>query len=106
MTLVVVCACFSPPTHFGGAGLSCRDVAVRLAERGHSIEVLCADTRLPGVTDEHGGHEAVVHRDLQLYLRDGEPWSPPVRQRFTIERHNQSTLLRMLGDHHPDLVSV
>ena len=106
MTRVLVLTSLYPPHHLGGAELSCRDVAVRLAERGHDLAVLCADTRLPGVADATDVHEAAVHRRLQIYLRDGELWSPSVRARLGIERDNQAALTAALDAHRPEVVSV
>lgn len=103
MTKVLTLTSLYPPHHLGGAELSCHDVMIRLGERGHDVDVLCADTRLPGVVDaeEHG-----VHRRLRIYLDDGEPRTPPVRQRFAIERHNQAVLAEALDRHRPDVISV
>lgn len=103
MTRVLTLTSLYPPHHLGGAELSCRDVMIRLAERGHEVEVLCADTRLPGVVDME---ESGVRRRLHVYLKHGEPWSPTLRQRLVSERHNQAVLAEALARHRPEVVSV
>src|SRR5467141_1336156 len=74
-----------PPHHFGGYELSCFDVMTRLAKRGHHVEILCSDERVGGVEDPNSADEARVHRTLKLYFRDGNLWSPPLRQRLAME---------------------
>jgi glycogen synthase len=95
-----------PPHHLGGYELSCFDVMNRLAGRGHEVRVLCGDERMPGAAapDEH--HERLVHRELELYLREGALYRPPLKERLAIERHNHYALERHLGEHQPDVVSV
>jgi glycogen(starch) synthase len=95
-----------PPHHYGGYELSCFDVMTRLAERGHEVRVLCSDERVPGAAAPDPSHEPFVHRDLQLYLREGVLYRPPMRERLAIERHNHFALERHLGEHQPDVVSV
>lgn len=97
-----------PPHHRGGYEVNCADVMIRMASRGHAVEVLCSDDRLPGVADDVGTHAGSipVHRSLHLYWKDEEPWSPPVRECLRIERSNQATLNRLLDRFEPDVVSV
>jgi glycogen synthase len=95
-----------PPHHYGGYELSCFDVMTRLAERGHEVRILCSDERVPGAAAPDPSHEPLVHRDLQLYLREGVLYQPPMRERLAIERHNHFALERHLGEHQPDVVSV
>lgn len=106
MTRVLVLTSLYPPHHLGGAELSCHDVATRLRERGHDVAVLCAQTRLPGVVDDAGDDESSIERRLQLYLRDGEPYSPSLWRRLGIERHNQAVLAEVLDRFRPEVVSV
>ena len=106
MTRVLVLTSLYPPHHLGGLELSCHDVVTRLGERGHDVAVLCADSRLPGVADPTGPEEERVHRRLGIYLRDGELWSPSIRQRVAVERQNQAALAHMLAEHRPEVVSV
>ncbi|HEX3669163.1 MAG TPA: glycosyltransferase [Acidimicrobiia bacterium] len=95
-----------PPHHYGGYELSCFDVMTRLAERGHQVRVLCGDERVPGAAEPDVRHEGLVHRELQLYLREGALYRPGMRERLAIERHNHLALERHLGEHQPDVVSV
>ena len=97
-----------PPHHRGGYEINCADVMTRMAARGHQVEVLCSDERLPGVSDDSSasGASIPVHRALRLYWRDDAPWKPPVRERLRIERANQASLTRVLDSLEPDIVSV
>ena len=52
MTRILTVTNWYPPHHRGGYELNCADVMTRLAARGHEVEVLCSDERLPGATDE------------------------------------------------------
>ncbi|HEY2428770.1 MAG TPA: glycosyltransferase [Acidimicrobiales bacterium] len=103
MTRVLTLTSLYPPHHLGGAELSCHDVMSRLIARGHDVAVLCGSTRLPGVVD---AADRGVFRELETYLRDGDPWSPPLRRRLAIERHNQEVLAEHLQRHRPEVVSV
>ncbi|MGH9137819.1 MAG: glycosyltransferase family 4 protein [Acidimicrobiales bacterium] len=95
-----------PPHHFGGYELSCFDVMTRLEERGHHVEVLCSEQRLPGVEDPDTEHEDRVHRRLQLYWQGHDLWAPPLRQRLAIERANQEALADALASCRPDVVTI
>jgi glycosyltransferase involved in cell wall biosynthesis len=95
-----------PPHHYGGYETGCYDVMARLEARGHHVEVLCSDERLPGVRDAGGPHEAHVHRTLRLYHRGGDLWAPPRRRRLAVERHNQAALTAALDAAQPDVVAV
>ena len=97
-----------PPHHRGGYEINCADVMTRMASRGHQVEILCSDERLPGVSDDSSGSgvSIPVHRSLRLYWRDDVPWKPPVRERLRIERANQASLARVLDRLEPDVVSV
>lgn len=93
-----------PPHHRGGYEANCADVMTRLAARGHTVEVLCSDQRLPGVPD--GPERLRVRRDLKMYWRHEAPWQPGIRGQLAIERHNQDALRRALDEVAPDVVSV
>ncbi|MTV24593.1 glycosyltransferase family 4 protein [Nitriliruptoraceae bacterium ZYF776] len=95
-----------PPHHFGGYELSCGDVMTRLAERGHHVEVLTSAHRHDEVADGDPAPVAAVHRDLQLYFRDGDLWAPGAAGRVTVERHNQRALRAALDAARPDVVAV
>lgn len=97
-----------PPHHRGGYEINCADVMNRMALRGHAVEVLCSDERLPGAQDDADGAAAPVpvHRSLRLYWKDEVPWKPRLRERLRIERANQTNLIRVLNRFDPDVVSV
>ncbi len=94
-----------PPHSRGGYEAVCRDVMHGLHDRGHEIEVLCSDELLPEIRDE-AAHPFAVHRDLQMYWRDGAPWTPSLRQQVAMERGNQQRLRARLESMRPDVVSV
>jgi glycosyltransferase involved in cell wall biosynthesis len=94
-----------PPHSRGGYEAVCRDVMHGLAARGHEIEVLCSDELLTETRDE-AKHPFPVHRDLQMYWRDGKPWAPSRRRQVAIERANQQRLRSLLESMRPDVVSV
>lgn len=106
MTRVLCLTSWYPPHHFGGYELSCHDVMTRLAERGHHVEVLTSDHRHDGIDDGSPTPVAAVHRDLQLYFRDGALWSPSLRRRLAVERANQRALAAALDSCRPDVVAV
>lgn len=106
MTRVLCVTSWYPPHHFGGYELSCHDVMTRLAERGHHVEVLTSDHRHDATPDGSPEPVAAVHRDLQLYFRDGALWAPSMAQRLRTERHNQRALTAALDACRPDVVSV
>jgi len=106
MTRVLCVTSWFPPHHFGGYELSCHDVMRRLAERGHHVEVLTSDHRHPDTADTDPAPIQGVHRDLQLYFRDGALWSPSLVGRLRVERHNQRVLRAALRSCRPDVVSV
>ncbi len=106
MTRILTLTNWYPPHHYGGYELSCFDVMTRLAARGHDVRVLCSDDRHASSVLPNPDHEQVVHRELRVYAKDGEPWRPPVRTRLEIERHNRSTLEHHLLEHDPEVVAV
>lgn len=106
MTRVLCLTSWYPPHHFGGYELSCHDVMTRLADRGHHVEVLTSDHRHPGVSDPAEPGVAAVHRDLRLYFRAGQLWSPSPLERLRVERHNQRALRHALDSCRPDVVAV
>lgn len=97
-----------PPHHRGGYEINCADVMSRMALRGHEVEVLCSDERLPGVSDEPGGPAASmpVRRSLRMYWRNEQPWKPSLRERVQVERANQAVLSDVLDRLRPHVVSV
>lgn len=97
-----------PPHHRGGYEVNCADVMTRMVSRGHQVEVLCSDERLPGVSDDASSAtpSIPVHRSLRLYWKEDVPWKPPLPERVRIERTNQARLSRVLDSFRPDVVSV
>ena len=104
MTRILVLTNWFPPHHRGGYEINCQDVALRMAARGHQVEVLCGDEHLPGVVD--ATQPLPVRRDLRLYWRDEAPWRPPMRTRMEIERTNQAALAAVLDELQPQVVSA
>jgi glycosyltransferase involved in cell wall biosynthesis len=94
-----------PPHHFGGYEVLCDEVMTGLADRGHQVEVLCSNAVLPGA-DPVAHSRFPVHRDLQMYWKEGLPWSPTFSQQRAIERANHEALERRLDELQPDVVSV
>ena len=106
MTRILVITNMYPPHHLGGYELSCRDVMDRLRERGHEVEVLTTDMRLPSVEDPPHERAHGVHRDLKFYWDDHRLLSPPFLRKLTIERGNQRALESAIARHRPDVVSA
>ena len=95
-----------PPHHLGGYELSCRDVMDRLRARGHVVEVLTTDMRLPDVTDPPDERSRGIYRDLRFYWSDHRLVTPPFHRRIAIERANQRALADAIGRLQPDVVSA
>jgi glycosyltransferase involved in cell wall biosynthesis len=76
----------------------------QLAARGHQIEVLCSDELLPDAVS--AADPFPVHRALQMYWRNGVPWTPGFRRQVAIERHNQRVLKAAIDRFDPEVVSV
>lgn len=108
MTRVLALSLYYPPHHFGGYEVSCRDVMVRLAERGDEVTVLTSTLRAPGVEDpaDELASTVSVRRELRPYFRDEDLYAPPVPVRWAIERHNQRALARAIEAVRPEVVSV
>jgi glycosyltransferase involved in cell wall biosynthesis len=93
-----------PPQHYGGYELVCEEAVVYLRARGHEVDVLTSDLRVPGRADLED--DPRTHRALKIYWLDHELVSPPMRERLAIERHNQAALAQAVDRLHPDVVSV
>jgi len=108
MTRVLALSLYYPPHHVGGYEVSCRDVMVRLAERGHQVTVLTSTLRAPGLEDppDEAAAAVPVRRELRPYFRDDALYSPTVPRRWAIERHNQRALADVIATARPDVVSV
>lgn len=88
-----------PPLSFGGHGERCRQTAASLARRGHIVQVLTSNHRLPsqGLSGERG-----VRRRLILRGKPGEGF----RQLLGRERANNEILHEALVRFRPDCVFV
>ncbi len=108
LTRVLVLNLYYPPHHLGGYEVSCADVVRRLAARGHQMAVLTSSVRPPGAVDPPGERDGPVPiwRDIHAYVDDDGLRSPPVRERWRMERANQRALRKALQLHRPDVVSV
>ena len=108
MTRILCITANYPPHSLGGYELSCQDVMERLARRGHGVTVLTSDDRLDGVPDPPGERNGTprVRRDLRRYWRDGDVWTPPLRERLRIERHNQRVLADAMAELRPEVIAV
>jgi glycogen synthase len=104
VTRILTITNWYPPHHRGGYELNCADVMTRLAARGHDVEVLCSNERLPGATDEP--EPLHVRRVLKMYWRDEVPWKPSMPEQLRIERANQAALDAAIDDLRPDVVSA
>jgi glycosyltransferase involved in cell wall biosynthesis len=99
---VLVLGSTYPPHALGGYELSCHDVVSRWRAKGHDVEVLTTDLRVPGVADVD---EPSVRRELRWYWDDHQLLVPSWPDRIRLERHDQGVLRRAL-DEKPDVVSV
>lgn len=95
-----------PPHHVGGYEVSCHDVVVRLAERGHHLAVLTSTLRRPGVGDPVGEADAAtpVWRDLEAWFRDDDLYAPGPAARWRAERRSQRALAAALDRWQPEVV--
>jgi glycogen synthase len=108
MTRILCVTSMYPPQHDGGYEISCRDVMVRLAERGHRVTVLASTRAFPGVVTPAGEGDAnpAVQRRLTLYFRDGDLWKPPPWTRWQVERRNRRAVLDAIATSRPEVAAV
>jgi len=92
-----------PPHHLGGYELVWQGAARHLRAAGHTVRVLVADHREPGVGAAE--EESDVHRDLRWYWADHAFPRRSLRERVVLERHNAAVLERHLEELSPDVVS-
>lgn len=105
MTRTLVLTNLYPPHALGGYEWSCHDVMARLVARGHEVEVLTTTSRFAGMAGPEV-LDAPVHRELEWYWDDHELVSPPVPQRFRLERRNLARLRAHLARFRPEVISV
>lgn len=93
-----------PPHHLGGYELMWRGAMRALRARGSDVRVLTSDYRAPQ-GPELGEDDPGVHRELRWYWRDHRFPRLSPRAMLELERENQETLARHLGEWRPDVVS-
>ncbi len=91
-----------PPHYLGGYELICHMVVNELRTRGHQIQVLTSNHQVPGKCFEP---ETGVERSLQIHGFYGHPWLGITRL-YSLEKHNNLTLLKAINRFQPDLVYV
>lgn len=74
-----------------------------LRTAGDDVTVLTSDHRF---VDRPGDDPPQIDRTLRLYHRDGDLWSPGLRDRLAVERHNRRRVIDALERVQPDVVSV
>jgi glycogen(starch) synthase len=97
---------YYPPYEVGGYEQLCRDVAQRLAERGHAIHVLTSDR---GVDAHLPAEEPGVSRILRRSPDFDAPTSVAIQfffYRRRIEAENRQCLRRVVDQFKPDVISI
>jgi glycosyltransferase involved in cell wall biosynthesis len=102
MKILVLTALY-PPHHLGGYELRCRDIVQALRQRGHTVEILTSNHRLPTVPP--GGEEPGVERSLHVHGFFGHPWRN-IRELRGLEFHNHAHLRAAIARFQPDVVHV
>lgn len=92
-----------PPHYVGGYELICAWVVQALRARGHGIEVLTSDHRVPGTSEK--GDEVGVSRTLRVHGFFGHPWLG-IRSLAELELHNNQVLRDAIRRIQPDVVHV
>lgn len=98
---------YYPPFEVGGYEQLCRDVAERLAERGHAIAVLTSDR---GVSrGESATANGSIHRLLRIQPRFGTRPGPAMQfflTRRRIEAYNRLACRNLVQQYQPDVVFI
>lgn len=97
---------YYPPHEVGGYEQLCRDVAVKLEGRGHSVAILTSNH---GVTCGEETDEPGVYRLLRIQPRYNTHIGPPAQFFLTRRRgeaHNRHISRVVLGEFRPDAVFV
>jgi glycosyltransferase involved in cell wall biosynthesis len=100
---VLVLSNLYPPHAVGGYEQMCRDVVVRLRERGHRVVVLTSRFRRADAAESPDDGD--TRRELDVYW-DGDLVFPTVARSLGIERLNKQHLKAALADVRPDVVAV
>ena len=91
-----------PPPIAGGYEAMAADVCNGFLARGHEVEVLTSNRQSVPMPQSDA---PTVTRALRTYYANGECIYPTLRDAIEIERHNLSTLDRVLSTYQPDVVS-
>ena len=102
MKILVISALY-PPHYLGGYELRCRDIVEALRLRGHEVEVLTSDYRLPSVTSS--APEPTVDRSLRIHGFFGNPWLD-IRHLRDLEFHNHRQLRATIARLKPEVVHL
>ena len=97
---------YYPPFELGGYEQLCRDVAVRLADRGHTIAVLTSDH---GTTHNQRAKEPGIHRLLHIQPRPGARLGTVAQfflTRRQAEAYNRRTCRDVIQQVRPDVVFI
>lgn len=97
---------YYPPYEVGGYEQLCRDVAERLAGRGHTIAVLTSDR---GVAKGEKVAESGINRLLRIQPQYGTRLSPAAQHFLTrrkIEAYNRHTCQRVIEQFRPDVIFI
>src|SRR5687768_13678083 len=92
-----------PPHHLGGYELMWQSNVQYLRNHGHTVRVLTTDYESPRVDDDVCDED--VHRQLRWYWRDHAWPKLSLRERWRLERHNQSVLKKHMGELKPEVVA-
>lgn len=95
---------YYPPFEMGGYEQLCRDVVVRLMERGHEVVVLTSETGAGQTVDE-----ARIYRKLKMQLQKGRGMGVIARfllMRKRIEKHNRKVFQKLHSDFLPNIVFI
>src|SRR3954453_9674814 len=91
-----------PPHHLGGYEQDWAAGVAALRAAGHEVKVLVSDHREVGVIEND---PPGVERSLRWYWHDHDFPRRGLRERLSIERHNQSVLDEAVATFRPDVVS-
>lgn len=97
---------YYPPHEVGGYEQLCRDVALRLEARGHTVVVLTSNR---GVSKEKRVAELGVYRLLRIQPQYGTHLSPAVQfflTRRKTEAYNRHTCYRVMEQFEPDVIFI
>ena len=94
---------YYPPFEVGGYEQLCKDMAGRLAARGHQVAVLTGDPRAEGRDVPAEDH---VYRELRIGPEPGQQWLEFFTARRAKTRFNLERLERVLDEFKPDVAFI